>query len=625
MKNKTIVLLFSLILIGLGLIFSIKYLVKLQLPTISVLSKIEIPTVDQQLDGYFNGAQQSVSSSEIKIGAASGFYLNKEYLYNPDYLLDRMFLKDNWFYRYSDRYMIISDKNVKVFEKIIPVSSPQLSHEFTLQYPQFSGFSNAANEEKLNKRIEEEVKKELKLLYEVVKIKRTFPYGYLGFRWDASISKTGLVSMRLFFEHFYDSKFNEETKIVPFSYDMISGQELSFKDFFTSENDFVSRIENFAHKQNIEEFKLGVAPEVVTSTESIVDLKSCLITERGVACQDKDMRFWFSMEWKDLEDIINHKVADKFREYSVKPQSSIIETTSTIDLSTNNVSGAGLNAYSEPADSNCPMGALAAVSKNYCLDKIFSKDYLPHENIDFDNPESSIEVYTGNIFQSIISSDKNIKAIEKKISMYSVPLRYDIDFSYPQFSGFSSHVNEEKLNKRIEQEVGKVLKGFQDHVKKYNIKNYGGKFNDNHLAIKWDIYISKDDLVSARLIFGEVFEPRYDINTNIISFSYDMLSGKELSLKDLFVSKSDFASRIENNFIKQKQSLVDSGKLNYYFESEFNTSTKKARDLRNCLMTELGVACSVPEYVPSEAMQFSIKWKDLEDLLNPEVVNRLRE
>ncbi|HSR89638.1 MAG TPA: DUF4163 domain-containing protein [Candidatus Udaeobacter sp.] len=304
LTKTIIVLVFSLILIVLGLIFGIKYFLKSQ------STSLLIPNKSASLSEPEPKTQTtSISNIDTTLSTTS----------SPEYLLDQMFAKDHWFSRSTEgEGVIIRNGNVKIIEKTISASSSQLRYNVTLKYPQFSGFSNAANEEELNRRIENEVNKRLKDFKDMVKSRASDKimsgweknsHNNFFLAWDIYVSKKDLVSMRLILTTAFETMKGIEVEVKPLIYDAVSGQELALKDFFIPGSDYESRINNIISKRNADLYN-----------NYQVGFNGCLMTERGVMCGKQNFEagggssIRFSVEWKDLEDILNLELVNRLRE-----------------------------------------------------------------------------------------------------------------------------------------------------------------------------------------------------------------------------------------------------------------------------------------------------------------------
>ena len=151
----------------------------------------------------------------------------------------------------------------------------------------------------------------------------------------------------------------------------------------------------------------------------------------------------------------------------------------------------------------------------------------------------------------IVFGGDRLKLVPEEIQLKSRSLQYDLSVRYPQITGTDAlHIR--RLNQRIEELATKQYQWMLNPSKK-DLLYYREKHPDvfNELSIDYEVTLASDSILSIYFIgysygIGAATSVQYSFTIN-----YDLVSGKELKLSDLFTPGSGYLGFVSRHCTDQ--------------------------------------------------------------------------
>lgn len=140
----------------------------------------------------------------------------------------------------------------------------------------------------------------------------------------------------------------------------------------------------------------------------------------------------------------------------------------------------------------------------------------------------------------IVFGGGRLKLVPEEVQLKSQTLQYDVKVRYPQIVG-TNELHIRRLNRRIEGLVSEKYDWMQ-HPLKEDLVYYRQKWPEafNELSIDYEVTLATDSILSIYFVaysygIGAGTSVQYSFIVN-----YDLVSGKELKLSDLFLHRSNY-------------------------------------------------------------------------------------
>jgi|GEM_PF-6974193 len=144
----------------------------------------------------------------------------------------------------------------------------------------------------------------------------------------------------------------------------------------------------------------------------------------------------------------------------------------------------------------------------------------------------------------IVFGGGRLKLMSEEAQLKSQSLQYDVKVRYPQIVG-TNELHIQRLNRRIEALVSEQYYGIQ-HPLQEDLLYYRQKWPEafNEVFINYEVTLATDSILSIYFVgysygIGAGTSVQYSFTVN-----YDLVSGKDLKLSDLFQHRSNYLALI---------------------------------------------------------------------------------
>ena len=238
--------------------------------------------------------------------------------------------------------------------------------------------------------------------------------------------------------------------------------------------------------------------------------------------------------------------------------------------------------------------------------------------------ETSFEKKTPfSVHEEPIALTGEVELVSKQIKESNKKLMYEIAAQYPQFNG-GSNPNFEKFNQLVRGSVMKKVTEFKKDMapeEGEEPRPEGSMASD--LTIGYKVALAQDDLVSVQLDIGSYYQGAAHPNSYTEVINYDLKSGKQLKLSDLFKPGAKYLQPIANYCIAElkKQRATEKGSALTDSEIE-NGAGPTAKNYQSWQITKSGLGINFDTYqVGPYAVgpQFVlVPYAMVKDVINPE-------
>lgn len=252
-----------------------------------------------------------------------------------------------------------------------------------------------------------------------------------------------------------------------------------------------------------------------------------------------------------------------------------------------------------------------------------------YANIEYKNYNKDSNFLTYYSYKQLSAND--IFTIEEKTDNENNKF-FKADIKYPYLKIKSNYNKKDDTQTKIIQNINstisntvttakdKIEKDSEEYKKSYEAdSNKDNTIKYQYEAIyNYKIAYNKNNILSIPLTMYEFTGGAHGL-TNIKSFNYDLLKGKELKLEDLFKANSNYKEVI-NNHIKEEISKQPEN----YFQGQDGFSSIK--DNQDFYISDEGIVIyfSLYDIAPysSGIPMFTITWDEIIDYLeNPNIIN----
>ena len=155
------------------------------------------------------------------------------------------------------------------------------------------------------------------------------------------------------------------------------------------------------------------------------------------------------------------------------------------------------------------------------------------------------------VVPEIVFAGGKLKLVAEEVQLKSESLQYDLHVRYPQITGPDApHV--QRLNRRIKELATKQYQWMM-YPTKEDLRYYRDKWPEafNELSIDYEVTRATDSILSIYFVaysygIGAGTSVQYSYTVN-----YDLGSGKELRLSDLFAPRSNYLQLISRSSLEQ--------------------------------------------------------------------------
>lgn len=163
------------------------------------------------------------------------------------------------------------------------------------------------------------------------------------------------------------------------------------------------------------------------------------------------------------------------------------------------------------------------------------------------------------VFVSFLNA-QDIKFVNKEIKDSSVQYRYFASGSYPQLEGMKDKNIQKKINKHIYDVVKIGIEDFKNELKDWDLSNVPKDFNSD-MDHNYTIFILDTNIFSFSFEVYCYYAGAAHPNHWTVSMNYNMKTGKQIILKDLFKPEEKYLQKISKYCIND---LKNQGKLSGY-------------------------------------------------------------
>lgn len=173
------------------------------------------------------------------------------------------------------------------------------------------------------------------------------------------------------------------------------------------------------------------------------------------------------------------------------------------------------------------------------------------------------------------------------------------------------------VNRKIKDFIDTYIIKIENDTKYYTPKDENDKFN---LLIEYEIGRVNKDIISFIFVINYSYKSAYD--TEIITRSFNLKSGKELTLDDFFDKGSDYSSVLCHKaieFMKGNKEIND--RLLNWFVDDINNSSLNSFDGYSFTNTHLSVYFNSNKLSSSynEIYELKVYWEDVRKLLKKNI------
>lgn len=138
-------------------------------------------------------------------------------------------------------------------------------------------------------------------------------------------------------------------------------------------------------------------------------------------------------------------------------------------------------------------------------------------------------------------SSKPLTSSNETVQENNEQQRYAIDVSYPVFSGSFNTTLQEKLNSSIKSLIDGEIDSFKNAVQNMDLSLVPKEYS-NQLTISYEPFIQTSNMVSIEFTISQFWAGAAHPNSVAKTFTYDISSGKQLSLSNIFKKNSNYLS-----------------------------------------------------------------------------------
>lgn len=222
----------------------------------------------------------------------------------------------------------------------------------------------------------------------------------------------------------------------------------------------------------------------------------------------------------------------------------------------------------------------------------------------------------------IVFGRGRLTLVSEEVQLKSERLRYDVDVKYPQITGTDA-LQIQQLNRRIKALATEQYEWIV-HPSKQDLLYYRQQHSEafNELSIDYEVTLATDSILS---IYFDGYSYGIGAGTSVqygFTVNYDLVSGKELKLSDLFQSRSNYLKFV-SRYCTEQLATREQGK--WLFERGL---TPVASNFKSWNVTRSGIRINFDEcqiFGCSEGGQFvEIPFANLRSTLSPRALSILR-
>lgn len=182
-------------------------------------------------------------------------------------------------------------------------------------------------------------------------------------------------------------------------------------------------------------------------------------------------------------------------------------------------------------------------------------------NGDWSNADGSKKL---NFFltENTISLGENLKVVDKEIKEDNKEKKYEFSATYPQIEG-SNDPLVEKFNKELTEKINKGFNQFKEDISASDIGGEEvGMGSDYQLT--YQMHLANKDLISLEFLISYYYSGAAHPSSTLEVINYNLKTGKELKLEEVFLKDSDYVSKI-NAICKKEDSRKE---YNIFFDDD---------------------------------------------------------
>jgi len=211
-----------------------------------------------------------------------------------------------------------------------------------------------------------------------------------------------------------------------------------------------------------------------------------------------------------------------------------------------------------------------------------------------------------------------IKVTQKEIKEENTELNYSIEAYYPELEDCTNEEVKKDFNDKILSSVNKSIEDFREAVKEFH-SEMEESFNA-YCIHNYSVTKGNDGIISIRFYIEEFAGGAHPSHT-YSSLNYNLKTGSEIKLSDLFSEDSDYLTVISEYCIKdlkkQKTEAGDSG------EGFIEDGAGPKEENFYCFnLTDQGLLITFNEYqvgpYAEGYKEVTIPYEDLKDVINPD-------
>lgn len=167
------------------------------------------------------------------------------------------------------------------------------------------------------------------------------------------------------------------------------------------------------------------------------------------------------------------------------------------------------------------------------------------------------------LYEKTFSLGDKTQIIDKEIKEEDKNKKYSFNLSYPQIQG-SNQPNIEKFNQQLSEKAQKFYQEFKENTSENETdpafaNSETGSYYDGSYIIEF----ANKDLISVVFYSESYYLGAAHPNTSVMSFNFNLNTGQEIKLEDLFLKNSNYLEKID----KICYSLTKNTDTGFFFDT----------------------------------------------------------
>ncbi|MFY9225128.1 MAG: DUF4163 domain-containing protein [Blastocatellia bacterium] len=211
------------------------------------------------------------------------------------------------------------------------------------------------------------------------------------------------------------------------------------------------------------------------------------------------------------------------------------------------------------------------------------------------------------LYEKTFSVGDKTQIIDKEIKEEDKAKKYSFNLTYPQIQG-SNQPNVEKFNQEVAAKVQKIYQEFKTDTSESETPPYvdleASSYYDGYYLIEF----ASKDLISVVFYSESYYLGAVHPNTSVMAFNFNLNTGQEIKLEDLFLKNSNYLEKID----KICSSLTKDIDTGFFFDT-----TPPKENIWCWNITERGIYLHFGiAHVYGDVGTISIPYNELKDVID---------